>query len=137
MKCPYCGIEFYMESYGTIANSIESDEHENWAEGFIQTQCPNCEEYSLYYVQGEYYTNDDPMNFIDGIREPYHEIKLLYPQTSVGRILSSYVPNEYKDDFEESSRVLDISPKASAALSRRCLQRFLHNRMKIGMSTLN
>jgi hypothetical protein len=35
------------------------------------------------------------------------------------------VPSEIKEDFIEAARVLPISPKASAALSRRCLQTIL------------
>ena len=35
------------------------------------------------------------------------------------------MPPDIKDDYEEACKVLPLSPKASAALSRRCLQAIL------------
>jgi hypothetical protein len=45
--------------------------------------------------------------------------------------LSPLVPKEYADDYYESQKVLHISPKSSAALSRRCLQKLLEEKAEI------
>jgi hypothetical protein len=52
------------------------------------------------------------------------EERTVYPM-NVARILPSEVPNSIGCDFNEASAVLSISQKASAALSRRCLQNIL------------
>jgi hypothetical protein len=44
--------------------------------------------------------------------------------------LSPAVPAEFADDYREASYVLPDSPKASAALSRRCLQHVLREAAK-------
>jgi hypothetical protein len=41
------------------------------------------------------------------------------------------VPKEYSEDYKESCLVLPDSPKASAALSRRCLQHLLRGESKV------
>lgn len=33
-----------------------------------------------------------------------------------------YIPKQIRDDYEEASQIIDISPKAAATLLRRCLQ---------------
>lgn len=45
--------------------------------------------------------------------------------------LPQSVPVEYRDEYREAALVVDLSPKASATLSRRCLQRFLREHLKI------
>ena len=46
------------------------------------------------------------------------------------------LPNEYATDYDEAGRVLSVSAKASAALSRRALQRLLHNHFNIKKANL-
>ncbi len=45
--------------------------------------------------------------------------------------LSLHVPEELRNEYDEASLVLPLSPKASAALSRRCLQRLLREHLQI------
>ncbi len=42
--------------------------------------------------------------------------------TSSARVFPEYVPKPIRQDYEEACDILDRSPKASATLSRRCLQ---------------
>jgi hypothetical protein len=46
----------------------------------------------------------------------------VYPTNTFRKPTPNGVPPHIKEDYEEACRVLPISPKASAALSRRCLQ---------------
>lgn len=50
---------------------------------------------------------------------------LVWPNSTAIRPISELVPAKYARDYEEAVAVLSISPKASAALTRRCLQHFL------------
>ncbi len=45
--------------------------------------------------------------------------------------IASEVPEKYANDFREAQIVLDLSPKASAALSRRILQNVIREEFKI------
>lgn len=49
----------------------------------------------------------------------------VWPKGVARAPLSSIVPEEYASDYREACLVLGDSPKASAALSRRCLQNLL------------
>lgn len=54
---------------------------------------------------------------------------MVHPKSSV-RPVDLAVPSPYRHDFEEAVLVLSDSPKASAALSRRCLQAILRDKAK-------
>jgi hypothetical protein len=53
--------------------------------------------------------------------------RLIHP-FNVVRTVPDEVPKQVKEDFAEAASVLPISEKASAALSRRCLQNMLTDR---------
>jgi hypothetical protein len=46
------------------------------------------------------------------------------------------VPDQYRNEFQEANSILYLSPKASAALSRRLLQKLLHEELKINKRNL-
>lgn len=41
---------------------------------------------------------------------------------SYAKVFPDYIPKPLLNDYEEAAKILDLSPKASATLSRRCLQ---------------
>ena len=51
---------------------------------------------------------------------PVAQWRLIPP--SPAKVFPSYVPQPIRDDYEEACKIRDLSPKASATLSRRCLQ---------------
>jgi hypothetical protein len=53
---------------------------------------------------------------------------MAYPRTTQRKPTPPEVPDEIKQDYEEACRVLSHSNKASAALSRRCLQAILRSK---------
>jgi hypothetical protein len=57
-------------------------------------------------------------------RDKKEQIRLVHP-FNVVRTVPPEVPQDIKEDFLEASAVLVVSEKASAALSRRCLQNLL------------
>jgi hypothetical protein len=65
------------------------------------------------------------------------EILLVWPRTSGRPPAPAEVPPEYARDYNEACLVLNDSPKASAALSRRCLQNLIHDAAGITRGTLD
>jgi hypothetical protein len=61
---------------------------------------------------------------------------VVYPKASA-RPISADVGEPYAKDFEEACLVLADSPKASAALSRRCLQHLLREQAKVKPTDLS
>lgn len=61
--------------------------------------------------------------------------RLIYPKGTT-RPVPPEVPLEFAQDFVEAALVLPDSPKASAALSRRCLQHLLREKAGVKKSNL-
>lgn len=59
----------------------------------------------------------------------------IYPK-SFAKIFPEYIPKQIREDYEEAYAVLNYSPKASATLSRRCLQGMIRDFWGITKSTL-
>ena len=51
--------------------------------------------------------------------------KVLWPQSTSRAPVPKQAPSEIASDYNEAAAILQLSPKASAALSRRCLQNLL------------
>jgi hypothetical protein len=62
----------------------------------------------------------------DGIRDE----RLIQPKVTARAPLPTEVPAQYANDYKEACTVLSDSAKASAALSRRCLQHLLREKAK-------
>jgi hypothetical protein len=67
--------------------------------------------------------------------EPTYEF--IYPRKAARKPLAPEVPPEYTEDFNEACLVLADSPKSSAALTRRLLQRLLHEHLNIRKGSLD
>lgn len=122
--CPYCN------QHATITNSNFStnnhDFNQNNKDGLLSiisevTICPNneCREYSIkgfLYKRnisplGHYYTNtENPLSIWN------------MKPASYAKIFPTYIPESILADYKEACLIRDLSPKASATLSRRCLQ---------------
>ncbi len=55
---------------------------------------------------------------------------------SEAKVLPDYIPEPIKEDYYESCRIRDLSPKASATLARRCLQGMIRDFWKISKDRL-
>lgn len=60
---------------------------------------------------------------------------MLYPGR-VGKPFPEYVPEAMLEDYREAWSIIDLSPKSSATLARRCLQAMIHNFCGIKKRTL-
>jgi Domain of unknown function (DUF4145) len=111
MLCPHCLKYFFDDPEKTL---IGADRTSNWT--LYKRHCPACERFilSLRYRQA-----GNP-------REIF-----CYPK-AVSRVpLGPEVPQQFTEDYREACLTLPDSPKASAALSRRCLQHVLREKAKV------
>jgi len=126
MKCPHCLTDFHdtpsVELLGT-------DSDGEWA--FVKRTCSACKRLILHLVEGpfsEYRDYDEGFaGALDQLRVEY----LVRPKAANRPPAPPEVPSKFADDYKESCLVLADSPKASAALSRRCLQHLLREEAKV------
>lgn len=120
--CPNCGIKTTINE-----DKHSSDEHylriSNAEKGgkilkTIFIVCPNheCKKITLLAELYEY-------NFTPNIWSKGNLITQwrLIPD-STAKVFPDYIPLPLRNDYEEAAKILHLSPKASATLSRRCLQ---------------
>ncbi len=130
-SCPHCQVysvmkldtavkRFNLDEYEIIARATE-----NLLFDFI-CSCPNCK--STIFVQAMAQINVTDDTEID--ENSGGQIIAIYPYRKNFPIASE-VPEKYANDFSEAQIVLDLSPKASAALSRRILQNVIREEFKI------
>lgn len=127
MRCPYCLKEIFYQTENNMVYSYE----ENSLDGFEVAMgfCPACNKLIVMYREGELDIAEDGLEVV-------RSENLIWPMAGAIKELPPEVPKEYRDDFKEASLVQNLSPKSGAALSRRCLQRFLQNEMNIKKSSL-
>lgn len=117
MECPHCLTKiFYSRSMQRI--------DEEWS--IEHGECPACGKRIIYLVQ----------NFLGKDYAFPKQQFLVHPKKISRTPLSPDIPKEFTKDYEEACLVLFDSPKASAALSRRCLQYLLREKAKVKKSDL-
>lgn len=123
MKCPHCNHTIHSNQKYT-AFTYDKDCH--WR--VVHEQCPECQKVIIYISRGK------------RARDAFTEINryLVYPRKIGGRSQApSEVPQHIAEDYNEAGVILNYSPKASAALSRRCLQTILRETDGIKNGTLD
>jgi hypothetical protein len=90
--------------------------------------CPHCEQMIVAGVLREPFDDEFP-----AVSDTF----VLYPSTKKPRPVPAEVPAECAKYFRQASLILDDSPEASAALSRRVLQMVLHDHFQIKRRTLD
>lgn len=129
-KCPFCDEIMSVHAKTMSIHRFNFDTY-GFASGatiphmqIIMYQCPNeeCQETTVIArgIRG----------FMDNIEVP------IYPQATFERY-PEYVPLAIRSDYEEACKILQLSPKASATLARRCLQGMIRDFWKILDKTLN
>lgn len=126
MLCPHCSKEIFFEESYSFAHLV--DEKDNIGIGVSSGICPSCEEPIFVYQKGFY--NPSTSNYSAYLTYTI-DTKILYPFLQNQKKLHESIPKFLSDDYHEAQLVLPYSPKASAALSRRCLQNFFHNKLAI------
>jgi Domain of unknown function (DUF4145) len=108
VKCPHCFIDFHDE-WVEIAIGQDSD-RVDWT--VSTTPCTSCGKLTIDLVS-------------DHVLDTAHARRVrIWPRGSV-RPVAPEVPQGYAESFRTACELLDVSPEASAAFSRRCLQALL------------
>ena len=118
MICPYCKIGIRDESLEDelhFANGVIEDQIGKWS--IVTRICSECGkgifDLGVASHYGAYAYN--PPRY-----------RRVWPRENA-RAVAAEVDERFAGDFREASLILDLSPKASAALSRRCLQAVLRS----------
>lgn len=137
MKCPHCKTAYneeWDESYIFVTNE-KRDEREGYKIEYVQ--CPECKEIIIDLIRGPLKRfSDSPEEYVDTSSDFFSERKRIYPISSQ-REIAKEVPKVYRSDYSEALAVLNISPKASAALSRRIVQSILREELNIKKRNLS
>jgi hypothetical protein len=129
MKCPHCNTAFYedIESSRLFISEVSEGEKEIWSEEHLT--CPECNKATIYLEA----VSVAPTNAHHTAVPRF----MAYPPHRSARPLPAEVSDPYRKDFEEAVAVLPLSPKASAALSRRNLQAIIHDQAGVKGRDLN
>jgi hypothetical protein len=136
MKCPHCQVAIHKGLKSTaIADEpsvrVPNPPHTVLAPHIVWTaahqRCPECHGGIIFLIK----------NVVQevGVQGRSEEIAV-YPRPRA-RHVPAEVPDPYRQEFLESSLVLGDSEKASAALSRRCLQTLLRDKAAVTPSDLS
>jgi Domain of unknown function (DUF4145) len=116
MKCRHCGVSFH-DSWTNLEPAILRDKDGVFMMEY--TTCPACERLHV-------------------ICKRQHRLQqFLYPAAVAREPLDAAVPADFASDYIEACNVIENSPKASAALSRRCLQHILRECAKVKRPNLD
>ena len=133
--CPYCGRAATITDENFFTNMAVFDKgSKDGLLGFrmyvFTCPIPECREYdiSAYLTKVRYHPN------LEEIGEPLIRWQLK-PQSSA-KVFPDYVPAPIVADYNEACLIRDLSPKASAIISRRCLQGIIRDFWGIIKDTL-
>lgn len=127
--CPFCNHSFPLiaDTYSVYESSFSVSNSSGFGPTPVNSihvkfyKCPSCNKTSLY---------------IEGINNDFKNISMpIYPN-SLAKQYPDYIPKFIRDDYNEAYSILNLSPKASATLSRRCLQGMIRDFWKISKSRL-
>ena len=134
MKCPHCNVGVNLEFEEYYVERAKDYEKTGKGYQFAWDTCPECYEPIVVLRHGKVrQAGSSDYSYAD-ITDISRE-EVLYPRY-VARKVEPEVPDPYKADFLEACAVLPLSPKASAALSRRILQNVLREKFGIERSSL-
>lgn len=126
--CPFCGMESTITPYDEkqlrhnfLRDKLPPSTQEPHILSIL-TRCPRCRRDSLRIagMQG----------YLDSVRSP------VYPAADYRRY-PTYIPEAIRSDYQEACAIRELCPKASAALTRRCLQGMIRDRWKVKPANLN
>jgi hypothetical protein len=119
MKCPHCTVDFH-DSEELVY--LHNDQDGDWA--LARRRCSACGRLVMHLINGKWSGQYQRFTYRENSR-------LVNPKASARSPLSADVPKRYAEDYNEACLVLADSARASAALSRRCLQFLLRDEAKV------
>jgi hypothetical protein len=124
-QCPFCGHHATITDKNLTSSSGTFDNGNKYRMQWVEWQaisCPNpqCREYT-FAVQICNYGGVQQGGAIHYVPKDQRHSWQLIPAAQM-KILPGYVPDPIVADYKEACMIAELSPKASATLSRRCLQ---------------
>lgn len=131
--CPFCGQACFVNDKVIKTYDLTFDgvipENKSVAPGIMDSgvavgfgRCPACCKVSVQVIP-------HPCN-------KQMDFSFCYPPVNK-MPLPDYIPSAIRSDYSEAVSLVDLSPKASATLSRRCLQGMIHDFWGINQGNLN
>jgi hypothetical protein len=133
MRCPHCLENFHDTWAYNLILKDDTTANLGWAAG--STVCPACNRpvitLGLSLVAASQYGSTLAESL------PNSTFRLVYPKSVSRGPVPKEVPEQFVSDYSEACVVLADSEKASAALSRRCLQHLLREKAGIKKGDLS
>ena len=132
-QCPYCNMmmsvfdDTFRNRYPSFndSNDVVYSIRENiYGASCIRLtfyKCPNCGEYTI---------------LAEGMGTKVKDVSMQIRPKSLAKQFPEYIPEVIRNDYEEAYAIINLSPKASATLSRRCLQGMIRDFWDIKESNL-
>ena len=134
LTCPYCGVTMpvsndthstRLPSFDAVVGTVNYSSGIRYNDSTLAIEfykCPNCEEYVI---------------FATGRGKSVTDVCVNIRPRSTAKQYPDYIPKQIREDYEEACAILFLSPKASATLSRRCLQGMIRDYWGIVKNRLN
>lgn len=130
MQCPHCSIAFNTGHASTTIHREDLGKDVDGAWSIQRVLCPTCQKCILTLIKTK--------GVVSMGRGPHlQETHRLIRPAGATRLCPKEVPAPIAEAFQEATEVLPVSAKASAALSRRCLQTVIHTAANIKRATLD
>ena len=128
--CPFCEHTFPLisDTYKCYESSFTDSDSSHWSinpSNLILVKfylCPHCKKVSI---------------IVDGKSDNLKHIHVSIYPNSLAKQFPDYIPKAIRDDYEEAYSIVNLSPKASATLSRRCLQGMIRDFWNIKQNNLS
>ncbi len=136
-KCPHC-LQTFHEIWNDhyLGRGTTDKENPYARKTWVIRKC-DCTECGRTIMSLRTYDGSlSESEFRDGLAATVTDDQFVVPKSMPRKPLPREIPDEFAEDYREASLVLADSPKASAALSRRCLQHFLQEKMGAKSSEL-
>lgn len=139
--CPHCGKPqvvtdaTYSESIHFLNVSkldVGSVALKTWAISCLNQECKKL---TLHATLQDWVSRNNGQIHWDIGKSTLQFWKLLPESTAIPQ--PDFIPKALRDDYYEACKIRDLSPKASATLSRRCLQGMIRDFCKIAKGTLD
>lgn len=133
-QCPYCSMimpisddtqDMQYPSFHSPNGTLYFSQGIGFKESCVAMtfyKCPNCGQFTIQ---------------AKGLGENVKDINTQIRPTSSAKQFPDYIPEAIRKDYEEAYAIVNLSPKASATLSRRCLQGMIHDFWDIKLKNLN
>ena len=133
LKCPHCGVVVHRPRDAWKFTALDPDGEDILVESF---DCLACTKPVIAILKGSAQFQAAGRGGLVLAVSDETERWVVYPR-SYSRPLPPEVPTTLAGDYQEAAAVLQISPKASAALGRRCLQNTIREVAQIQRATLS